>query len=171
MSNSLLNNTPSELHLYTSDGKECVYQMSGLTYKDQSELDDWAQARFIDNVRRSLPDGLPEAQWKSMMALAMAESLGIRFSSRPGSRLFTTTKGIARLAWQGIKRNHKDVTVDELHELMFDPKNVLEVHQHYDKVNDVQIEKRKDGGKADTKNFPSQSENENKQNDMQKSSV
>lgn len=162
MSISQLTQAPSELHFITKDGGEVVYSMSALTDKDESELDEYVQARFIDNVRRSLPDDLhdkDEAQWRRIMTLAMEESLGLRYSRRPGSRVFTTTKGVARLAWQGIKRNHKDVTIDQIHELMYDPRNVLEVYQHYDKVNRWPVRAKAandnaNGGKADKQNFP-----------------
>jgi hypothetical protein len=153
MSNSQLTNTPTEISI---GGKK--YQMSALTDKDMAELDEFAQAKLIDNARRSLPDDCTDKIYNRMMALAMRESLGISYARPPGSKIFSTTYGLARLAWQGIKRNQPDVTVDEIHTAMGDDvRNMLEIQTQFRKVNRLPDSepavKGKGNGEANAQSF------------------
>ena len=149
MSNSQLTNAPTEL---TIGGKK--FLMSALTDKDMAELDEFAQAKLIDNARRSLPDDCSDKIYNRMMALAMRESLGISYARPPGSKIFSTTYGLARLAWQGVKRNQPDITVDEIHTAMGDDvRSMLEIQLQFKKVNRLPEAEKGGNGEANAQSF------------------
>jgi hypothetical protein len=134
------------------------YHMSPLTDLDEAELDEYVQAKIIENARNSLPSNAPESLWEKTMVLAMKTSLGVAWSRPPGSKVFTTTMGLARLIWQGVKRNDKNITVAEIHSHLLDAKNVSEAYRQFKKVNapPEEIEIVKGNGEANAANFPRQ---------------
>lgn len=123
------------LKLRDAKGKEFDLRMSPLTDRDQAELDEYVQSRLIDNARRSLPDDADDKLFKRVMTLAMRESLGLSYGWPPGSLVFRTPSGLARLVYQCVKRESKDVTLDQLIGLMRVDQNVIEFNLAFARAN------------------------------------
>lgn len=100
------------------------YQMSRLTDRDISELDEWVQARFVENARASLKGEKDEALRQETLSIALKQALTITWMSGIGAKMMATPIGMARLVWQCIHKAHPKVTLEQLTEDMFSPENV-----------------------------------------------
>jgi hypothetical protein len=135
------------------------YLMSPLTDRDQSELNQYVQSTYIDNARRSLPSDTDDKTYARLMTLALQTALGLQWTRKPGRDVFTTEEGLARLAWQGIKRNHKDVTHIDLIPLMNNKRYVMEFELKFLQLNSPPqsvvdyIKENQKGGEADAQSF------------------
>lgn len=127
---------PVELHLIDGGGLERVYNMRPLTDRDRAELDEFVQSRLIAAARNSL-EGADAKTWERVMSLAMRESLGVTHSRSPGVNVFTTPAGFARLAWQGIRKEHPEVAYADLIGLFHNERNVTELNLQFARVNAV----------------------------------
>ncbi len=113
------------------------YQFSPLTDKDMDELDEWLQARLIENARNSLDDKMTQAERDETMSLAMRESLTVSFVTGQGARMLSTLPGMVRLCWQSIKKCHPNVTEAQLREKLLKPGNLDSVNDAFEKVNSL----------------------------------
>lgn len=111
--------------------------MSPLDDMDMAELDEWVRARYIANARKSVEDESPIGSevWRAVMKLAMDEAMGLTWSSSPGSSLIATVDGMARLAWQGAKKNDPTLDYVMLRKVMFDPRNIFILREKFAKAN------------------------------------
>lgn len=119
--------------LILENGKEL--RMSPLTDRDIAELDQWVQARLIQNARKSLPPDATQADRDETLRLAMQESLTVSWLTGVGAKMMLTVDGIARLAWQGVHKNHPDITLDQLQTLMFKEENVKRAYAAFKRAN------------------------------------
>lgn len=112
-------------------------RMSPLNDEDMAELDEWVRARYIANARRSVEEehAVGSDVWRAVVKLAMDEAMGITWSSATGAKLMATTDGMARLAYQGAKRNHPELDFALLRKAMFDPRNVFALQEKFAKAN------------------------------------
>ncbi len=116
---------------------DVTYKMSPLTDRDIAELDEWVQSRFIRAARESLDETTPADIWERTMRLAMREALTLSWMRPPASAIFQSIDGLARLAWQSMKRNHPDLSVQNIRHLLFDPQNIDKVQEAFQRANDV----------------------------------
>lgn len=158
MVDELLLATPIELPF-----GDKIYKMSPLTDKDQSELNQWVRAQYINNARLSLPKDVSELEYRLLMSTAMRDALCLTWSRLPGRNAFITPEGSARLAWQSIKRNQKDVTEDELLVCVNNAKFLFEFEKLFLQINappqsaidyvENQLKQKGDNGEADAQSF------------------
>lgn len=119
-------------------GKE--FKASTLNDLDYVELDEYVQYEMICIARKSAMN-LPTDERQETIQAAIKASAGIRWSSAEGSRILTTHKGMMRLGYQMVTRNHKRLTFDEFLTLAFSKgregtfENVKEIDRVYVKLN------------------------------------
>jgi len=111
------------------------YQASPLTDKDISELDAWIQADYVKVARASLDENSTKAEREETLAIAMRQAAGLSWMSGTGAKMIATVKGMARLTWQMIHRNHPKVTVAQLQSELFNPENLANAKRIFDKLN------------------------------------
>lgn len=114
------------------DGTE--YRMSPLSDKDIEELDSWVQSEFLATARKAA-EGASEEEYERLMRVAMQEAMGLTWMSGPGAKRMATVYGMTRLCWQSVKRNHPDVTFDELRTKLFDPANIRRLREEFQRLN------------------------------------
>lgn len=127
--------TAASAPLTFADGT--TYQMSPLSDKDIAELDAWVQSRIICMARESLPKDATQSERDETLRIAMQTASSVTWMSGQGAKLLATVQGWTRLVWQTIKRNHPDVTEEELSAHMFSPENVREVNRVFTEQNVV----------------------------------
>ena len=127
--------TAAAAPLQFSDGT--VYQMSPLSDKDIAELDAWVQSRVIQMARASLLKDAPQSERDETLRIAMQTASSITWLSGQGAQILATVPGWTRLVWQAIKRNHPDVTEEELSAQMFSAENIREVNRVFTEQNVV----------------------------------
>jgi len=116
-----------------ADGTE--YQMSPLTDRDISELDEWVRVRFINLAMRSLPAETSEAERAAARMQATHEALTLTWMSGRGAQHMASVDGMTRLVWQSVKRNHPGVTEDELRRHLFSQENIAAVQLQFRRLN------------------------------------
>lgn len=141
--------TAASAPLTFADGT--TYQMSPLSDKDIAELDAWVQSRIICMARESLPEGATQSERDETLRVAMQTASSITWMSGQGAKLLATVPGWTRLVWQTIKRNHPDVTEEELSEHMFSPENIREVNRVFTEQNVVKDPAKKNSPKKTRK--------------------
>lgn len=127
--------TAAAAPLQFADGT--VYQMSPLSDKDIAELDAWVQSRVIQMARASLSKDAPQSERDETLRIAMQTASSITWLSGQGAQILATVPGWTRLVWQAIKRNHPDVTEEELSAQMFSAENIREVNRVFTEQNVV----------------------------------
>jgi hypothetical protein len=111
--------------------------MSPLTDKDRAELDNWVRSEYLTTAKIAAgePDG---DHYDAVMRIALQEASSMTWVRYPGAKIMATTRGVARLAWQGIKRNHPKVLHDEIVALMSTVPAIREFREKYGIVNDIE---------------------------------
>lgn len=132
----------------TIKGREL--RMSPLNDRDQAELDQWLQQRHIANARRSLRDSdATPAERDEILSIALRQSMSITLASQEGVTMLATPEGIARLVWQSCRREHPDLTFEELRSLAMSDEESLEAMQSFQKLNIKERAVRPPKGAAD----------------------
>jgi hypothetical protein len=127
---------PAVLKFKTPEGKILELQFSPLSDMDSDEIDEWLQARLIENTRRSV-EHLSQAVREEMIQLAMKTSLEVTFLSLRGVKMLATLPGMVRVCWQSIRKRHPEVTEAELRSYLLHPENMDALNTVFEKVNDV----------------------------------
>lgn len=114
-SNAALTGATREI---TLDGKR--YSLTPLGDQDISELDLWVRKQYLSNIRNSFEDGTSQETIDREMQQAYTIAASITSMEGIGLKILTSYKGIARLAWQSIKKSHPNITCEEFTSQMFD---------------------------------------------------
>jgi len=108
---------------------------SPFTDKDIAELDMWVRGEYIKMVRASFDDSTTKNEREEALALAMKHAAGLTWLSGEGAKLIGTVAGMARLAYQSVRKRHADVTLEWLQAEMFNPENVHAVRIAFEQAN------------------------------------
>jgi hypothetical protein len=96
-----------------------TYQMSPLDDIGHDSLDEWAKAKYVESTAAILAK-VPEADKALAYKVAYQEAAHITFMSDYGSRLMRTVEGVAQLLYEGIRRNHPEVTPEFLRKALIE---------------------------------------------------
>lgn len=131
------------------DGKELHF--SPFTDKDIAELDLWVRAEFIKTARASLEPAMSQLEREETLTVAMRAASGLSWMSGQGAQMMGTVTGMARLAYQGVKRNHPEITCEWLQKQLFDIKNVDAVRAAFEAANHLPEDEPSDSKKPKKK--------------------
>jgi hypothetical protein len=96
-------------------GKE--YLLSPLTDRDDLELTDYVRQRYIRNAR-DWSRSMSRQDRDEIMSVALRTASNLSWRSDDGRAILSTPDGLARLAWQGVRGNHGNVTPESILELI-----------------------------------------------------
>lgn len=111
--------------------------MSPLTDRDIEELDNWVQARYIDNARKSLSKDATAQEREETLRVAMDGALVLSWLSGLGAKLLATVPGMAMLAFQSCRANHPGLTYEEVRQEMLSPESVRAVESTFNQLNSM----------------------------------
>lgn len=97
-----------------------TYKFSPLRDLDYGEFEMWAQDRFIQVTKRNIKD-LPEADQKILLMNSFEKAALITFSSKEARVLMKSVEGAAFLCYLSLRREHPDMTLDEVRTLCTHP--------------------------------------------------
>lgn len=121
-------------HPVTLGGKE--YRMSPLTDGDFEELNNWLRSGVIQMARKSLTPGMTTEEREETLAVAMREARKVSYLSDTGRAAMTTVEGTAYLMWLGLRRNHADLTPEQVREALFnDGDSILTMLKVWEEIN------------------------------------
>ena len=121
------------------------YRMAPLSDQDISTLDHWVQQRFLATARASMPETEPtmspaearavEESRERIERVSLQVAVTLTFMSGTGARILASVSGMVQLVWQCIRREHPDVTIDDLRKELLDPKNIDEARRMFGTLN------------------------------------
>jgi len=112
-----------------------TYLFAPLTDRQIDQIDEWLQAHVIDVARASLsPEDTPEERDETL-TIAMREARKLSLMTTDGIRLLATIPGMTFLCWLSLRREHPEVSQDELRTRLMDPANLERVNGAFLKVN------------------------------------
>lgn len=102
---------------------ECVIagktlMMSPLTQDDKAEFTRWLQSEVLRSVRESFTPDMTDREKSEWRMAAIREAQGVSMASKVGMEKVATPEGLARLLALGFRRNHKDMTWQQIAELL-----------------------------------------------------
>lgn len=121
---------PVDIHL---GGK--TFRMSPLTNQDLGELQQYLVSRIMQEARASLPPDATDKQRQITEEAALRYTQGLSWMSGDGARKMADVTGMTRILWQGLKHNHPDITVEEVHTLLLDPATLEDARRDIDRLN------------------------------------
>lgn len=120
-------------HPITIGGR--TYEVSPLDDDSHLSLDEWVRAQYINrNVK--LLAALPQADKELALRVAYSEAATISWMSGFGARLMGTIEGVAQLLYEGVRKNHPDVTPQMLKKDLMSPENIAKANAAFKHLND-----------------------------------
>jgi hypothetical protein len=116
-----------------SDGSE--YLFAPLNDRDTDTIDQWLQSHFIEVARKSLTATATPQEREETLLLAMREAQKINFLTMDGVESLATLNGMTFICWLSLRKNHPDVTQEQLREKLTNPANMECVNQAFARVN------------------------------------
>lgn len=108
--------------LRLADGTE--WRLSNLGPDDVAELDSWLQSRMVSIARNSLDTSMSPAEREETLNAAIRVAANSTALAGSGSPILSSIDGIVRVIWQQVKRNHPNVTHDDVRAKIFNPDNL-----------------------------------------------
>jgi hypothetical protein len=113
------------------------YLMTPLTDADITALDNWLRARVIRMARSSLTADSTDAEEEMTMRQAFRFASTLTWLSNDGLKLINTLDGLSRLFWQGLRKNHPQVTTDQIRGWIVDQEAMREFTDAFDVANNL----------------------------------
>lgn len=114
-----------------------AYKMSPLSDRDTAELDEWVASALLVRAFAASRQ-LDGAGRSELIGHALREAACISYSDPTGWKIVYTPAGLARLFWQGIKRNHPATTYEEIKQaLAVEPGQIREVMTQFKRANEA----------------------------------
>jgi hypothetical protein len=118
-----------------NNGKD--YLFTPLSDKDFDTLDEWLQAKYVENGMKGIPEEWPEEKQNAVINAIVKESLKITFLTQGGLELLSTLQGMTFVSWLSLRKEQPTLTLDQVRELLILDKNLKLVNQAFRKVNAV----------------------------------
>lgn len=121
-----------------------TYKLSPLTHSDLGEFERWCQDRLIEVAKRA-GEGMAAADRQALLADAVSRASAISLTSPEASRLMSSMDGIVRLMHLSLRHHHPDIELEQVHEMLSDPRALDEAMASFDAINDLAGGKGEDG--------------------------
>ena len=133
------------------------FQASPFSDKDYDELNLWVQSQVVTIARRALnvqldDEEISSQQYNDEMGIAYVASSGVSLYTPQGSAIISTPQGIARIAWQMLKKRHPDLKYKSLLEPCKSIENQTTVLQTSNKLNASVMKVDSGGDEGSAKN-------------------
>lgn len=111
-----------------------TFRMTPLRDRDYGEFEAWVQDRYIALFKRNL-GGLSDSERQRQLDRAFDRAAEIGIHSDEAMTAMCTVDGVSKLVWMSVRREHPDVTEDEIITLMTSPANIKQALDEIDSVN------------------------------------
>lgn len=128
------------------------YRISPLRYQDLGELTRWLQQRVISAARDSIKPDDPQTLKAITMEAAMKTAATLTLESPQGVAMLATVEGGTRLLWHSLKREHPDLTHEQVMELVADPSNYERALDAFDLAEGLTMRTKGANGASKKKN-------------------
>lgn len=111
-----------------------TFRMTPLQDRDYGEFEAWVQDKYISLFKRNL-DGLSDDERQRQLDRAFDRAAEIGIHSDEAMNAMCTIDGVSKLIWMSIRREHPDVTEEEIVTLITSPANIRQALDEIDNVN------------------------------------
>lgn len=112
-----------------------TYLMSPLTDGDFELLNNWLRSSVIQMARDSLSPDLTAEEREETLAVAMREARKMSYMSEAGRTTLASIEGTAQLIWLGLRKNHPNLSAEEVRELVFGGDDTLAILKIWEEIN------------------------------------
>lgn len=119
---------------YPIDLGGVLYNVAPLDDVDLGELDNYVRHVHIETAAKSV-EKLPPRQQDQILSIAVRQASSLCAMSPEGALILKNTAGVARMLWQGIKKNHPDVTYEFVRKHMISPAAIAKANQVFHMLN------------------------------------
>ena len=112
-------------------------RFSAFNDADIHELDDYVQRRHIETAMRGCPADASAEDKKLLYSLALTQASGLSWLSGSGARIIGTLDGMARLVWQGVHRQHPELSETDVRKLLIDADSEEVTAQNIDRAREA----------------------------------
>lgn len=128
-----------------------TYFITKLTDLDMQELDLYVKKQFVQSVYDTLPESLSAEERQFAIQQAQITAAGLTFMSGQGVKIMASVPGMTRLTWQLLHKEHPDLTIEELHDVLLDPANIEKVNASFAEVHHTGKKLKRDWHNEDKK--------------------
>lgn len=111
-----------------------TYDMSPLDDAAHDSLDEWVRSKYVERNVGYL-EKLQDKDKALAFKVAYDQAASLSWMSPFGARLMGTVEGVARLLYEGIRKNHPDITFEQLKKEMLDPDNIAKANAAFRHLN------------------------------------
>lgn len=104
-----------------SDGFEL--NLSPLSDKDITELDNWVRARYLYIARSGISENATDEEKDRIERIAQQTAATLCWYLGYGASIMACLDGLCRILYQAAQNNHKGLTYDDLHERLLQQTN------------------------------------------------
>lgn len=125
-----------------------TYDASPLSDEAKDALDEWVRMKYRQRIAPMIEE-LSGAAQQAMIREVLNELPTLTFVSHKGAKFMGTVEGMARLLYEMIRPNHKDVKYETLCKDMVDPENIIRAKDKFRELQQLnQLEKAPEEGKV-----------------------
>lgn len=138
----------SPITFIDADGNQIQYRFSPLNDKDMDELDEWIQSKVVETAARAIKPDMSQAVQEMIMKSAHREALVVTWLSEAGAKILGTVHGMTHLCWKSLRKEHPNITEDDIRPLLLLKGNLQKVNEKFGHVNAVPGYKSKNAKRA-----------------------
>ncbi len=97
---------------------EKTFQMSPLTDRDIDSLSNWIRSELIATARLALSDDMTPFERNEILEAAIAKARSVSFGEPSSAPYFKSVDGVARVIFQGVRKNHPKLTFEDFKPLL-----------------------------------------------------
>lgn len=128
-----------------------TFRISPLRDMDYGVLEKFAQDRYMDLAIRSAEKISDTEVQKSLINKAYETASRVTFSSAEGIRHLATPQGMVMLVWVSLRKEHPDLSLDDVMELLSQEENALTLTSAIERQSKKKMKKKTPKGPIPTR--------------------
>ena len=120
-----------------------IYRVSPLRDRDLGELQNFIQDKYLSLAKRNL-DGMSTENKSLLLKTAFEKATTLRVYSAESSGILNSVEGIAKMSWLSLRKEHSDLTFDQVWDLCNDSnfvENMMQLITELNKVDENGVKK------------------------------
>lgn len=135
------NLTKASQPLIFEDGSQIF--LSPLSDKDVTELDNWVKARYLHDQRSNIPEDADEETKDRIERIAQQTASTLCWYLGLGATMMVSVDGMTQIVYQSAKRNHPEITYEEIHSKLFIEENLDRANEAITKTENLDANLKK----------------------------
>lgn len=117
------------------------YQVSPIDDSGREALDEWVRAKYVERISPLINAMKSEADKILAIDRAFAQASKMTWLSGEGAQMMGTVEGVARLLYEGIRKNHPEVTIEDFRAELFNSENIMKANAVFRELNTNRVKR------------------------------